>query len=329
MEMSSQYVSGRKSNVFLYLHQLPEISTKYCKECGIIDPSSSTEFTEQIEFQKNCRNPKCESDLSTSAEVLESGDDGFVIGGTEKLTLVVKVANLEGEPAYRPRLNIQYPGSLKLTRDISGCVQTELDDHNRLFCNLPSPLVGNNQLRFDVELDGGLLFAGIPKLEFNINVESESTEINPRNNKFTLVEQLISIVDVEMIGPVKEDERVLINNGIIKDLSFNQFYQVRNHKVSPLKGVVVEVFVPLGFSQNNRETIILENIEGKLEGSAQTLKCATEMLLKSSAVGDMSLNLDCGVPGTPCMKLRCGPFGLPTTSSVAGNSLQTMWVLKS
>ncbi|XP_023336716.1 uncharacterized protein LOC111707791 [Eurytemora carolleeae] len=103
------------------------------------------EFTEEIPFQKNCKEPKCRYDLSLFASVLENEAEGFIIGKYGRLTLEIMINHESGEPAYRPRLNIRFPKSLELIRDISSCSLKELEDSKLLVCNLAVVYLGTSR----------------------------------------------------------------------------------------------------------------------------------------------------------------------------------------
>ena len=65
-----------------------------------------------------------------------------------------------------------------------------------LLYNLPQQRWTVHILRLSIEVDGTLLFAGIPLLEFNLRVQSESEELDPENNKQTLIQPLVSVVRI-------------------------------------------------------------------------------------------------------------------------------------
>ena len=121
------------------IEQIDSVSQSFCKECGKIQ--SHHQFENQIAFQTGCKSEKCISDLKVEAYMQDQERYPYVIGSSDKLTFGVIVSNIDGEPAYKPTLQIKYPKSLQLSKSVVYCEQSEAEDYGRLSCHLPGPIL--------------------------------------------------------------------------------------------------------------------------------------------------------------------------------------------
>merc|ERR1719369_1666315 len=197
------------------VEQIEFATDSFCKECGRAEGSHQLE--NQIAFQTGCKSVKCISDLKVDAFMQDQERYPYVIGSSDKLVLVVIVYNIDGEPAYKPRVKIRYPKSLQLTKRV--CEQSEADDYGLLSCHLPGPILLSGSQKLYVEFDAKVLFGGIPKLEFSIEANSDSEEINSGNNRELFSQELRTQADLEMVGNLKTKNVTFMVEGEIKESS--------------------------------------------------------------------------------------------------------------
>merc|ERR1711936_1029186 len=143
----------------------------------------------------------CISDLKVDVDIQDQERYPYVIGSSDKLILAVIVYNIDGDPAYKPRLKIRYPKSLQVAKRV--CEESEAEDYGLLSCHLPGPILRSGNQTLKVEFDAKVLFGGIPKLEFNIEANSDSEEINNGNNRKLFSQELKTQADLEMVGNLK------------------------------------------------------------------------------------------------------------------------------
>ena len=121
------------------MEQVMEKSYRFCPNCGVaLEPAI---FSSDITFQTGCKNKVCRSDLTLDAFMKDmEREPYFVIGSSSKMVVSVIVKNQEeSEPAYKPKVIIKYPASLKISQLIVDCGDNEED--KILTCYFPGPLL--------------------------------------------------------------------------------------------------------------------------------------------------------------------------------------------
>ena len=91
------------------------------------------------------------------------------------------------------------------------------------------------------------------------------------NNRDDLVQVLRAEVDLEMVGLAQDDVKTFSSDGEVQTTLFIQRFQVRKHLASPVKGVMVDINVPVGIIYNAKKRIIVEMKESEVSLSGPSL----------------------------------------------------------
>ena len=174
--------------------QVTTSSTTFCPDCGVVEDSLQLEG--DIAFQTGCRNQTCQSDLAVDLFLQDQEHGPFVIGSSNLLKLTFIASNQDGEPAYKPLVRLRLPDSLALTKIPPEC--SFLDgvsmEDKQLQCRLYSPLLPGAPQRKTVELDASGLYGGIQRLNFTVELSSDSKDTNTADNYKVLLQVNISFL---------------------------------------------------------------------------------------------------------------------------------------
>ena len=160
----------------------------FCPTCGVLDPRTAHAAVMEVPFQIGCgTDGTCTADLAPTVALSDDFQSPYVIGSSEFVTLVFTVANLAGDPAFKPVLKIPVPAGITVKKGAKECTSQDAD--SRLVCDIPGPIKSGFDHTLSIDFFTGGLTAGLESVSWNpVEVYSTSgDDSNIRNNRGTVL----------------------------------------------------------------------------------------------------------------------------------------------
>ncbi|XP_047676831.1 integrin alpha-E isoform X2 [Tachysurus fulvidraco] len=107
----------------------------------VLDAFSPTEATEEIVFERECRDQQCKAEISLNTS--ELSHDIVVIGSSQTLDIKFELVN-SGDNSYMTTLTLTYPEMLSFKKSEGGTCEGKNDIH-QIVCKLLHPIFRQNE----------------------------------------------------------------------------------------------------------------------------------------------------------------------------------------
>ncbi|XP_060086177.1 integrin alpha-9-like isoform X2 [Ylistrum balloti] len=241
----------------------------------ILDNLKDPTISRSANFNTGCGRQRCISNLQIEVTVDKAE---VIMGLTEDISLTININNLE-EPAFVTRVltksseNALFRGD-EIEAGQIVCKQNATGMIDEVACDFTTPffqtMIGTFDLKYTFEmLDDDDLNNIDPMVSFNMNVTSESEEMNPSDND-QLIEIPVKIKpDISIYGS-SNPEQATISPDSNKLLYMEKTFNIYNRGPSPLPETRITIEFP---RRNLQGDILVEAQNTKVSLSSSNVKC--------------------------------------------------------